>query len=95
MSRRKTKLQMLREIADLQDKLRQRYEVGCPVPAARIGLDADCLPVRLKLRLVQAYTAGGLTRVENINELPGLSDAEKSEILMILAADQFQDDQPV
>jgi hypothetical protein len=85
---------MLREIAGLQEKLRQRYEVGCPVLAARIGLDADCLPVRLKLRLVQAYTAAGLTQVDNINELPGLTDAEKSEILMILSRDQSVDDQP-
>jgi hypothetical protein len=94
MSRRKTKLQMLREIADLQEKLRGRQDVGCPVPAARIGQDADCLPMRLKAALIRSYTAAGLTQVENINELPGLSDAEKAEILAILSADQFQDDPP-
>jgi hypothetical protein len=94
MSRRKTKLQMLREIADLQEKLRQRHEVGCPIPAARIGRDADCLPVRLKFALIKSYTAAGLTQVDNINELTTLTDAEKSEILCYLVADQFGNDPP-
>jgi hypothetical protein len=80
---------MLREIAELRARLQHQIDVEATIPAQRIGRDADCLPISLKIRLIEAYLAAGLTEAESLDQLPTLTDDEKHDILRYLVADQY------
>jgi hypothetical protein len=87
-----TKNQMLRQIEEIKARLQHQIDVEAEIPAQRIGRDADVLPLHLKLRLIDAYLAAGLTQAESLDELPGLTPEGKREITRYLVWDQFGED---
>jgi hypothetical protein len=87
-----TKAQMLRQIEEIKARLQHQIDVETEIPAQSIGRDADCLPLHLKLRLIDSYLAAGVTEVESLDQLPTLTADEKREITRYLVWDQFGED---
>jgi hypothetical protein len=87
-----TRNQLLRQIEELRTQIQRRLDLEASIPPERIGRDADCLPLHLKLRLIDSYLAAGVTEVDSLDQLPTLSDDEKREITRYLVWDQFGED---
>jgi hypothetical protein len=87
-----SKQQRLREIEALRARLQAQLDLEAEIPPDRIGRDADCLPLHLKLRLIESYLAAGLTQAESLDQLTTLTADEKREIIRYLVLDQYGED---
>jgi hypothetical protein len=83
MSRRPTRNQLLRQIADVRAALTRQIELASPVPPARIGVEVDGWPLEIKLAMIEAYERINRSEVDTLDELP-LDPAVRAEVERLL-----------
>jgi hypothetical protein len=87
-----TRNQLLRQIEELRAQIQRRLDLEASIPPERIGRDADCLPLHLRLRMIDSYIAAGLSAAESLDELTTLTAEEMREIMRYLVMDQYGED---